>query len=37
VVGASNAAVGLSQIPKGAQVELTLSNHGWITAVTVKS
>jgi hypothetical protein len=37
VSGANNQAMALSQIPKGAQVQLGLSNSEWITSVTVKS
>jgi hypothetical protein len=37
VSGANNAAMTPSQIPKGAQVQLQLSEAGWITSVTVKS
>lgn len=38
VVGANNAAMTLSQIPKGSQVQLLMStNAGWVTSVSVKS
>jgi hypothetical protein len=37
IVGANGAAMAPSQIPKGAQVQLLLSENGWVTGVTVRS